>query len=275
MKIILILLTQTNILFKENDSIQKITSNDYFISNKSNNVVTPNFLNDSKNLVKFSFPIFNQPAISLQFERNVYKKISAGLSVGYVSEQEFLILKLITERKVSNEFAKNQISNIKTKIFSITPEMKIYFGKDAFKGFYLSPFIRYARYDVKFPLQYIEDTMSSYYQEVTFSGKFNSFTYGLSVGAQWNVYKNFYVDWLIVGPHLGNSTEKLILTTDLSQRQQKGITKSLDIIQKTLNKTDEIPTINFDYKVNEQGGTVLIKNPWAGMRFQLGVGYRF
>lgn len=274
MKAILILILHSSILFAENDTIRRI-ENEKLENLKTETIKKTDFLNDSKNLVKISFPIFNQPAFSLQYERNIYKKITAGIAVGHVYEQNFLILKMITEKEISNDFVKDQISNIKTKIFSITPEIKIYFGKDVFKGFYISPFVRFSNYNVHFPLDYIEEMMEENYQTVTFKGKFTTTTFGISVGAQWNIYKNFYLDWLIVGPHIGNAKERLILKSDLSLNQQKGITKSLDLIQKTLEKADGIPDINFDYNVDKNGGEVILKNPWAGMRFQLGIGYRF
>lgn len=275
MKYILTFLFCFNLSYSNNDSIYRFQNSSIFPSYIKDNSFKSSFRDPSKNLIKLSFPIFNLPAISLQYERNIYKKITAGVALSYVSEQEFLILKLYTQQKISNDFSKHQLSNIKTSITSVSPEVKIYFGKDVFKGFYLSPFVRFAKYDVEFPLQFVEDNLDKYYQHVTFSGKFNSFTYGLSIGAQWEIYKNFYLDWLIVGPHFGNSTEHLILESDLSFMQQKGIRKSLDIIQTSIRMTDELPDIEFDYEVNENGGTVTIKNPWAGMRLQLGIGYRF
>lgn len=234
-----------------------------------------NKFSDKKNLVKLSFPVLNQPSFSLQYERNIYKKITIGTSVNYTAKQEFFILKAIANKNISNEFVKNQLSNIKTTIFSITPEVKMYLGKKVFKGFYISPFIRFSNYNVDFPLQYIEDELEKHYQEVSFSGKFKTVTYGLSFGAQWNVYKNFYVDWLIIGPHIGKSNERFILDSNLSSLQQKGIKKSLGLIKTTIEETNGIPNINFDYTVNEKGGEIKIKNPWAGVRLQLGIGYRF
>lgn len=233
------------------------------------------FSNYSKNLVKISFPILNLPAISLQYERNIYKKITAGAAINYVSEQEFFFLKTFTKQKISNDFAREQLRNIKTTIFSFTPEARIYFGKDKFKGFYIGTFVRFSNYNVSFPLEYIENELAEHYQRVTFSGKFKTVTFGLSIGAQWNIYKDFYLDWLIVGPHIGNATEKLFLNSNLDPLQQRGITKSLELIKTALTNTSELPDIDFDYKVSEKGSEVNIKNPWAGMRLQVGIGYRF
>lgn len=274
MKLIYIyLLISSSISYANNDTLvqQQIIKLDSIKIEKNSKIK----LFDKKNFIKLSFPLLNQPAIAMQYERNVYKKFTVGASLNYASKQEFLILKTIANQRITNEFAKNQLSNIKTTIFSITPEMKMYFGKEVYKGFYLAPFVRFSNYNVEFPLQFIEDTFEKHYQEVTFSGKFNTVTFGISMGAQWNVYKNLYVDWLIIGPHIGKSKEHLILNSNLSSLQQKGIKKSLDIIKTSIDNTNRIPDIKFDYEVDENGGSIDIKNPWAGVRLQLGIGYRF
>lgn len=226
-------------------------------------------------LIKLNFPIFNQPTISFQYEYNFLNKFTIGNSINYEFKQEFLTLKIIRLHKIENDFIDHQLKNIKTTSFSLTPEIKYYFGKQTYKGFYISPFVRFTDYNVDFPLQFIEDTFEKYYQKVTFSGKFNTVTFGISMGAQWNIYKNLYVDWLIIGPHIGKSKEHLILNSNLSSQQQKGIKKSLDIIKNSLEKNNRIPDIKFDYEVDENGGRIHIKNPWAGVRLQLGIGYRF
>lgn len=230
---------------------------------------------DKKHLIKLNFPFFNQPTISIQYEYNFLRKFTAGASLNYDFKQEFLPLKIIRKHKIENDFVNHQLKKIKTTSFSFAPEIRYYFGKEVYKGFYISPFVRFSNYNVNFPLQYIEDELEKHYQEVSFSGKFKTVTYGLSLGAQWNVYKNFYVDWLIIGPHIGKSNERFILDSNLNSLQQKGIKKSLDLIKTTIEETNGIPDINFDYTVNEKGGEIKIKNPWAGLRLQIGFGYRF
>jgi len=230
---------------------------------------------DNNHLVKLNFPIFNQPAISLQYEYNFLKKFTAGASLNYQFKQEFLPLKIIRKNKIENNFVDHQLKNIKTTSFSFTPEIRYYFGKEVYKGFYVAPFIRFSSYDVDFPLQYVEDKIEEYYQQVNFLGQFNTATIGISVGAQWKLYNNFYIDWLIVGPHLGKANERLILKSDLNSSQQKAILKSLDLIKTTIEETKGIPDINFDYTIDEKGGEIKLKNPWAGVRLQIGFGYRF
>lgn len=272
MRYLFVFLLNSGLLLSQNDTEKSI----FNMAIKADLLVSENneTFSDANNLIKLGFPILNQPALSVQYERYVFKKIYLGLSVNYVSEQEFFLLKLIAKHKVKNDFARQQLRNVKTEIFSFSPEVKFYFGKDTFKGFYVSPFVRFSNYRVNFPLQYIENVISDNYQSVNFSGNFNTFTFGLSMGAQWNIYKNFYLDWLIVGPHFGNSKEILKLDSNLSPMQQKGIIKSVDLVKSAMD-VDGVPKINFDYEVNDRGGEIRFKNPWAGARLQIGVGYRF
>lgn len=272
MRYLFVFLLNSGVLFSQNDSRQDI----FDLSPETNLLITENdeISKEANNLIKLGFPLLNQPALSIQYERYVFKKIYLGVSANYVSEQEFFLLKMIAKHKIKNSFARQQLRNVKTEIFSFSPEVKFYFGRDTFKGFYVAPFVRFSNYRVNFPLEYIEDVISNNYQQVNFSGNFNTFTFGVSMGAQWNIYKNFYLDWLIVGPHFGNSTERLNLNSNLSPMQQKGIIKSIDIVKKAM-EVDGVPNINFDYEVNDQGGEIRFKNPWAGARLQIGVGYRF
>jgi len=259
-------------LFSQNDS----ETNVFDISFKTDAAFNKNHETSkpANNLIKLGFPILNQPALSIQYERYLYKKIYLGFSANYVSEQEFFLLKMIAKHRIKNNFAQQQLRNVKTEIVSFSPEVKFYFGKDTFEGFYVAPFVRFSNYRVNFPLQYIEDVITDNYQQVNFSGNFNTLTFGLSIGAQWKIYKNFYLDWLIVGPHFGNSKETLRLNSNLNATQQKGIIKSIEVVKKAM-EIDGVPNINLVYEVNDDGGEINFKNPWAGARLQIGLGVRF
>lgn len=274
MKKIIFLLLISNLIYSQNNLY--FFTNDTFTNQENKAIFTlNNFESQKKNLIKLNFPLIHQPALSLQYERNINKKISAGLAFSYTGEREFLFLKLFREKEIDNNFVNNQLEKIKSKSWSVTPEVKFYFGKDAFTGFYIAPFIRYTKYDIKFPLDYLEEEINNHYQQVNFTGKSNTITYGVSIGAQWKIYKDFYIDWLIVGPHFGKGTEKLRLNSDLSQTQQDAIIKSLEIIKSNYNEIDGYPKVDFDYSVNNKGGEIRIRNPWGGVRLELGIGYRF
>lgn len=230
-----------------------------------------------ENLVKVSFPVLSLPAISFQYERKIWRKQAVGLSVNFVGKQQFPILKMLANQLDNEEdaYAKQQLHRIKFQSYSFTPEWKFYFGKDIFQGFYVAPFIRYAHYDIKFPLQVIEDKIEDRLRSVNFKGNFNSVTYGLSIGAQWKIYENFYLDWLIVGPHLGHAKTKLHAKTKFSKQEQENILYSLDLLKQSINGERIGDKINLNYDVNDDGAEIRFKNPWLGIRMQVGVAYRF
>ena len=226
------------------------------------------------NIIKANYLIFNQPALSIQYERKLFKKITASVTLTQAGKQEFLFLKLYRTQFARSETMKNQLLKITNSYWSISPEVRLYLGTETFKGFYLSPFINYTKFNMTLPLDIIEDEVTEYYQEVHFNGKGRSLTAGISIGGQWKIYKRFYIDWLIAGPNVGLSEERLKLNSDLSQRQQKALTKSLETFKSAYEAVGGIPKTRIDYEVNSSGADMIIKNPWFSSRFELAIGYR-
>jgi len=232
-------------------------------------------LQDSDNLFKLKTDLLNFPSISFQYERAISKRFVVGLEFNYIGKQQFTFLKIFSNNIEDDDFTKRQLQNIKYSGYSFSPEVRIYFGKKKFQGFYIAPFVRFASYDVRFPLELDDDIKELIYNEVTFDGKLNTATVGLSFGAQWRIYQNFYLDWLIVGPHLGTAKNQLFLNRNLSMEEQHAISKTLQTVQEGMNSIDGLDKINFDYDVDDTGAEIKFKNPWIGLRMQIGVGYRF
>lgn len=239
---------------------------DYLINEGSKN---------KDNLIKVHSQILNLPGLSIQYERKLIRRVAVGLQFNYENDQRSSMLKLLSHQLDDHNFAKSQLQNIRYNQVAFTPEIKIYFGKEVFRGFYLAPFIRYAHYDVKLPLQLEYESLTSIKEQVHFKGQFNTVTAGVSVGAQWRIYKNFYLDWLIVGPHFGDAKNHLSVRTSLSENEQQALIRSLDLVKQGIDSVEDLPTVNFDYQVNEKGADIRFKNPWIGLRMQLGIGYRF
>lgn len=243
-------------------------------------VIKPEEKNERNNLIKANILFLAFPSVSIQYERKVFNKNSIGLSVNYTSNRNIPFLNLINRQLGDSEYTKNQLHNISINSTAISPEFKFYLGKEAFKGFYIGPFIRYAVYDVKFPMDYKVEYINYINERIDFKGRLNTFTTGISFGAQWEVLNNFYVDWLIVGPHLGFSKNSLTAHKELSERQQNAISQSLNIIKDNLQTVNNIPgvnvpNINFNYEVNNEGARIRFNEQWAGIKMLLGFGYRF
>lgn len=237
--------------------------------------------NDNRNnLLKANFLFLAIPSVSIQYERKVFKKSSVGVTLNYTGEQDIPFIGIINKRLGNHEFTKNQLKNVRYNSKSISPEFRFYFGKEAFKGFYIGPFLRYAFYNIKFPLDYKVEAADILYSKIDFKGNIKAFTAGVSIGAQWEILNNCYIDWLIVGPHIGFSKEYLYANKQLSRKEQIAIEESLTIIKdnlQTLNKIPglNIPNVDFDHDVNENGAKIKFNEDWAGIKMFLGFGYRF
>jgi hypothetical protein len=250
---------------RNNDSLQYLDKKSTLVKN---------------NLIKVDFFILSQPGFSLQYERKIFNKTAAGIAFGFTGNQKMPLYNILVERKINDKFVKRQLDNVRFNSFSIAPEIRFYFGKDVFKGFYIAPFVRYAFYNISFPLEYKVDQIDKLYNKIDFKGNLNAITAGVSLGAQWNIYKNFYLDWLIIGPHIGKSKEYLYANKSLSLREQHAISKSLNLIQNNLQSINNIaginiPVFNYDYDINDNGAKIEFKERWAGIRMFVGVGFRF
>ena len=277
-KLFSILFILTKFLLAQNisDTIAKDSINNNKTNNRSTTLRTEN-LKSRKNLVKISIPIINFPAISFQYERHIWRKQAIGLSLIFVGKQQFPALKILAHRLDNDEddYAKQQLKRIQFENFSLTPEWKFYFGKEVFQGFYIAPFIRYAHYKIKFPLQVLENKIEKHHRHVNFNGDFNTITYGVSIGAQWKIYKNVYLDWLIVGPHLGHAKNTLYANTKFSKAEQESILYSLNRLKQSIDNEQIGDKIHLNYEVNDDGAEIRFKNPWLGIRMQVGLAYRF
>lgn len=90
---------------------------------------------------------------------------------------------------------------------------------------------------------------------------------GLAFGAQWRLANNFYLDWMIMGPHFGSAKGTLEGKRALNPDEQTTIKKALGDL--------DIPVVDLEYEVNDNGAKLKLDGPWAGIRAVIGVGYRF
>lgn len=233
---------------------------------------------DSKNnLIKFNVFILSAPNFSLQYERNIFKKKSVGISFNYIGHQKLPFYRLMAKRLGNHEYTKEQLRNISLEGYSISPEFRFYFGKENFKGFYISPFVKYSMYNVNFPLQY---KVNSFYEKINFKGNLNAFTAGISLGFQWKIANNLYIDWLVIGPNIGYSNNFLHANKHLSKNEQIAINESLDMIKSNLGTVNniigiKIPAVDFSHEVNDKGAKIKVNEKWAEVKLSIGIGYRF
>lgn len=222
----------------------------------------------SKNIVKWNVAALITKSYSFQYERAVGSKISVAL--GYRNMPKLSIpFKSTINNSVDDAQTETTINNFKTSNFAITPEVRFYVGKKGvFQGFYLAPYVSYAKYSGEGPFQ-IDIPQLNRTESMYFKGDIDTYTAGLKIGAQWKLSKLVYLDWWIIGPNYGSAKGDLY-----SQRTSNALEQA--VIKNQIDKQiDDLPLIKATSTVDGNGANIHIKGPWAGARAGLNVGFRF
>ena len=234
-----------------------------------NNITASNA--DGKNLVKINLAAVVLNNYSLQYERAIGSKISAVMGIQFMPKGQ-LPLRGTIASLIDDPETMEQIDKIKMGSTVFTPEFRLYFGEDVFRGFYLAPFARFGAFSADMPIAYeYKDTQSGAIitQTIPLSGKVNSITGGLMIGAQWKLSNLLYLDWWIVGPHYGTSKGSIKVTKALSADEQAGLREELD------NITDGDNPLNATAYVDATGARLDTKGAFAGIRAGICLGFRF
>lgn len=232
---------------------------------------------DGKNLVKLNLTALPLKNFSGVYERKIGKKISLGLGFRLMPEDKLPFLTKIKEL-VDDEDLNEQLDNFKMSNFALTPELRFYFGKDVFRGFYIAPFARYAVYSANVPYKFtveITDGSGNILQtrnkEIPLSGDIKTFTGGLQFGAQWKLSRSVYLDWFILGPHYGNSSGSIVGNTQSFDSDER------DALADELQELEDsdIPLLSVKTSVNNKEARADFDGPWAGLKAGISLGIRF
>jgi len=216
-----------------------------------------------RNLVKINLIGFS---INGQYERILSKRVAIALSYKILPSGKFLFRGLIP---MSDPQAKEELDNLIVSNSAITTEIRFYTGKKGYgQGFYLAPFYRSAKFGGKgIGIDFTLDNG----QIATFNmeGSIKSSTFGLLLGAQWKIGKNFWLDWQILGPHYGKATGEIkgISTIALSTSEQNSLFNALSDI--------DIPFTNENVRVDANNAKLGFTGPWAGLRTGISLGFDF
>lgn len=220
----------------------------------------------AKNVVKLNLFGLGASNISLQYERALHKNISVALQAGFIPSHGL-------PSQISSAVP-SDVSSIKISGFNISPEFRWYPGKKVAKqaprGFYIAPYLRYSSYtaagsftydDSTFYPAFIQKKVAS--MSITYAG----FGFGGMIGYQWVINNKISIDWWIVGGHGGSS--KITARVDAENAGQN------DDIRKGLEEMD----VNGATKtITMSGNTVKLEVaglPFAGMRTGLCIGIAF
>ncbi|RZL42672.1 MAG: DUF3575 domain-containing protein, partial [Pedobacter sp.] len=210
-----------------------------------------------KNLIKLNLASLALKTFSVQYERAIHKKISVGMGVR-------LMPKGALPFSSSFDSIDDQLGSLELGNVAITPEIRFYMGKDVFKGFYIAPFLRYANYNASINYEFDVNNVT---QIMPLSGKLSTYTGGLLIGAQWRIANKVYLDWSILGPQYGFSSGELNGTKTLNAQEQQELRDELNGIDLPVGKIESTVTAN--------GAKLKFDGPWAGIRANIGIGYRF
>lgn len=218
---------------------------------------------DRRNMLKLNVLGFTSGSISLQYERLLAPKTSVALGMNIMPERDIPYFNFV-EDIVKDKGAIDLLKDVKMTAFSLTPEVRFYLGKEGLRGFYVAPFLRYDRFSVSLPVDYIYQNRL---ETVTINGNVDGFSAGLSFGTQWKLSEKLYLDCTFVGMSYGFASGELGGKRPLNAEEQAEVRKALDAA--------EIKKIDYTYNVHEQGVDVKIKGPWANAKLCLAIGYRF
>jgi hypothetical protein len=216
-----------------------------------------------KNIVKINLIGFS---INGQYERILSKRISVSLSYRLLPSVKFLFRGLIP---TTDPQARESLNNLIVSNSAITPEVRFYLGKKGYgQGFYLAPFFRSAKYDGKgIGIDFTLDNG----QSATFNmeGNIKTNTYGLLLGAQWKLGKNFWLDWQILGPNYGSASGTITGKSNIALSRNERTN-----LQNALNDVT-IPFVIKNISVSPNEAILSLNGPWAGLRTGLSLGFSF
>lgn len=210
---------------------------------------------------------------SLNYERRVSNRWTVGLTANYKPKGKAPFKS--TLQGIFGEKNKTYIDNafdidlLEYGNISFSPEVKIYLGKSgAFKGFYIAGFVKYEDIDIDYEYPFIIESQGHSFESVLpLKGDLTTWTGGIYIGYQWQLGKNWYLDWQIIGGNFGGGSLEVSANQALSQYEQEQILSFAEDIQ------DQLSDVN--YEVNSQGARIWGNIPWVGLRTGLSIGFVF
>jgi hypothetical protein len=143
--------------------------------------------------------------LSLQAEYGFHKKLSVALGISSLLKRDLPGFVYDPDPAYADYF---KVPNLKG--FAVTPELRFYPGgkeeKPAPRGFYLAPYLRFAKYTVEQEVSYQDDSKPNQpIYSATTQQTYGGYTAGLMIGQQWIIAKHFTIDWWIIGAGYGKA----------------------------------------------------------------------
>jgi hypothetical protein len=219
---------------------------------------------EGKNMGKINVSSLFIKGMGLQYERQIGKRITVGLSYSKIPTST-IAFKSFIEKQIDDPDVK--VGDFKLGTSILTPEVRFYLGKrGAFHGFYLAPYARIGHYNLEGPVTYTTSTGAR--RDLVFSGSLNAVTGGLMIGSSFNLSKQLYLDWWIIGASIGGANGDFNAQTTLSPGEQQSLRNELESI--------DVPGTTIVSEVNGNGATIRTTGTMVGARgLGLNLGIRF
>jgi hypothetical protein len=227
--------------------------------------------NQGNHIVKMNLPAIFINNYSFQYEYVVSRKISLALNTRLMPVSKIPFQSAFTQDvNVDDPSINNTLDLLRLSNVAVTPELRYYFSKKGYgQGFYVAPFFRYARYKID-DLQFeFDDTELDTTYMIKLGGDLKTQTFGLLLGAQWNLGKHIVLDWWILGPQFGSSRGSITGNTDFTMDAslQQSLRQEMDKV--------EIPFTKKEVTVTNNSAALDLTGPWAGIRAGILLGIRF
>jgi hypothetical protein len=222
-----------------------------------------------KNVVKLNLSALALKTYSLQYERGLTKNISVAGGLRFTSNVGL-------PSKITSSDSTGSLKNFGMNGWAITPEFRYYPGKkeikEAPRGFYLAPYLRYAHFSTSVPVSFT-DTITNTAHIYEMKGNINALSYGLMIGAQWIIKDRVSIDWWILGGSTGSFKSTFEIAADLKAVPAD---KRADW-EKNIKETGaDLPGgWTIDGHVTDTGVSADIKGKLAGLRSGLCIGFAF
>ncbi|MBD1428225.1 DUF3575 domain-containing protein [Sphingobacterium litopenaei] len=243
------------------------------ISNTEDALEKPNF-------VKLNLLTLVGGKISVEYERVLNKRFAVGAAVNLRPENSLPFKSSIMDIVDDSEI-NSLLDGMKSSSTAIIPEVKYYLSKKGYgQGFYLAPYVKYAKLNYSAPYTY--DVSVDYQgqlvydreETISLKGDLTTFTAGISAGINFKLKNNIFLDWRIIGPGYGTSKGSLSGKMTLNADEQAGLREQLGELKESLN---DLPLkFKMDYTVHGNGADITLnKSPWASIRSGLSIAYKF
>lgn len=205
-----------------------------------------------------------------QYERVLSRKFSFLLGYRTMPQGALPMQSTIIDAVANGDAeTEQQLKNFTLGNTAITPEIRLYLSRKGYgRGFYLAPFYRNATFKAG-GVEVEYETTPAITSKMQMAGKITGNTFGLQIGAQWNLGKHVCLDWWIIGPHIGTGKGNLTGTasTPLTVAEQNDLRQELEDL--------DMPFGDKAVTVNANGARVDITGPFAGVRAGICIGIKF